>query len=181
MPRLDKLAFSLVAALLATTDSALSQDSGPSGAANVWTFSTDSSNNLVIQDLASLSAVQGAVAGSPICIQWMQACPTDVPKPRRRYSIRTLRDKNAEWRIEVGETRYTDAGMTLPLEVGVGETGMVQVVSGDGPWQVDLRRVPTVEQNAGDGKKWRVGLNLNAAGITSDGCWIEVQCPAGGQ
>ena len=179
MPRLVKLAFSLVMLSLAGT--ALAQDSGASGAANVWTFSTDSSNNLVIQDLASLSAAQGSVAGSAICLQWMQACPTDISRPRRRYSIRTLRDKNAEWRIEVGETRFTDAGMTLPLEVGVGETGMVQVVSGDGPWQVELKRVPTVEQNAGDGKKWRVGLNLNAAGITSDGCWIEVQCPVSGQ
>lgn len=179
MPRLDKLALSLVAALLATTDTALPQGSGPSGAANVWTFSTDSSNNLVIQDLASLSAAQGSVKGGAVCIQWMPACPTDVPKPRRRYSIRTLRDKNAEWRIEVGETRITEQGMTLPLEVGVGETGMVQVVSGDGPWQVEMRRVPAVELNAGDGKVWRVGLNLNGAGITSDGCWIEVQCPAG--
>lgn len=181
MPRLDKLALSLVAALLATTDTALSQGSGPSGAANVWTFSTDSSNNLVIQDLASLSAAPESVTGSAICIQWMSACPNDLPRPRRRYSIRTLRDRSAEWRIEIGETRFTEQGMSLPLEVGVGETGMVQVVSGEGPWQVDLRRIPAVELKVGDGKMWRVGLNLNAAGITSDGCWIEVQCPAGGQ
>lgn len=178
MPRLDKLALSLVAAFLAIPEMAQAQSSGPSGAASVWTFSADSSNNLVVQDLASFSATPPA--GDAVCIQWMSACPNDVPKPRRRYSIRNLRDKNAEWRIEVGQTTFSDAGMTLPLEVGVGENGMVQVVSGDGPWTVDLRRIPGVELNASDGKKWRMGLNLTS-GATSDGCWIEVQCPGSDQ
>lgn len=175
MPRLVKLAFSLVMTLLA--GAALAQDSGASGAANVWTFSTDSSNNLVIQDLAAMTAARDAVVGQAVCLQWMTSCPTDVPRPRRRYSLRNLRDKNAEWRIEVGESSVTDAGMTLPLQVGVGEVGGVQVVSGDGPWQVDLRRVPAVELNAGDGKRWKVGLNLTSSGATAEGCWIEVQCP----
>lgn len=172
MPRLDKLALSLVAAFLALPELATSQ-SGP-GAANVWTFSTDSSNNLVVQDLASLKA--SPATGAAVCIQWMATCPNDVPKPRRRYLLRNLRDKNAEWRIDLGDTRISDAGMTLPLEVGVGETGMVQVVSGDGPWTVDLKRIPGVELKAGDGKKWKLSLNLSS-GVTSEGCWVEVQCP----
>ena len=172
MPRLDKLALSLVAAFLAIPEMASTQ-SGP-GAANVWTFSTDSSNNLVVQDLASLNA--SPATGSTVCIQWMSTCPNDVPKPRRRYALRNQREKNAEWRIEVGAARISDAGMTLPLEVGVGETGMVQVVSGEGPWTVDLRRIPGVELNAGDGKRWKLSLNLTS-GVTSEGCWIEVQCP----
>lgn len=174
MPRLDKLALSLVAAFLAMPELASTQSSGPSGAASVWTFSTDSSNNLVVQDLASLTAAPAT--GDAVCIQWMSACPNDVPKPRRRYLIRNLRDRNTEWRIDIGQTTFSDAGMTLPLEVGVVEMGMVQVVSGDGPWTVDLRRIPAAELNAGDGKRWRLGLNLTS-GATNEGCWIEVQCP----
>jgi hypothetical protein len=176
MPRLDRLALSLVAAFLAIPEMASTQ-SGP-GAANVWTFSTDSSNNLVVQDLAALNAAPAA--GTTVCIQWMSACPNDVPKPRRRYLLRNQRNKNAEWRIEVGDTKFSDAGMALALEVGVGETGMVQVVSGEGPWTVDLRRIPGVELNAGDGKRWKLNLNL-ASGATSEGCWIEVQCPGAGE
>jgi hypothetical protein len=176
MPRLDKLALSLVAAFLAIPEVATTQ-SGP-GAANVWTFSTDSSNNLVVQDLASLTA--SPATGTTVCIQWVPTCPTDVAKPRRRYALRNVREKNGEWRIEVGETRISDAGMTLSLEVGVGETGMVQVVSGEGPWTVDLRRIPGVELNAGDGKRWKLSLNLTS-GATSEGCWIEVQCQGTGE
>lgn len=176
MPRLATLALLLVAACLAASGIALGQGTvtGP-GAANVWTFTTDSTNNLVVQDLASLSS-GGAVTGQSVCIQWMSACPNDVPKPRRRYALRNVRDRNGEWRIEVGNATFSDVGMTLPLELGVGDSGMVQVVSGDGPWTVDLRRVPAVELKAGDGKKWRLGLNLTS-GASSEGCWIEVQCP----
>lgn len=176
MPRLDKLALSLAAAVLVVPGMAPAQTTGP-GAANVWTFTTDASNNLVVQDLASLNAAS-PVAGDAdaICIQWMSTCPNDVPKPRRRYLLRNQRDKRAEWRIDVGEARFSDVGMALPLEVGVGEIGMIQVVSGEGPWTVDLRRIPGVELNAGDGKKWRLSLNL-ASGASSEGCWIEVQCP----
>ena len=176
MPRLEKLALLLVAAFLALPEMAPAQ-SGP-GAANVWTFSTDSANNLVVQDLASLNAAP--VTGSVVCIQWMSTCPNDVPKPRRRYALRNVRDKNEEWRIEVGDTRVSDTGMMLPLEVGVGGTSMVQVVSGDGPWTVDLKRVPAVELRAEEGKKWKLSLNLSS-GVTSEGCWIEVQCPAAGE
>lgn len=178
MPRLDRLALSLVAALLVSPEVLRAQDTGgEGGAANVWTFSTDSSNNLVIQDLASLRA--GQVAGQTVCLQWLPICPDDVPRPRRRYSIRNLRDKNAEWRIEVGEPVFPDGSMSLPLEVGVGEVGMVQVMSGEGPWTVDLRRVPAVELNAGDGKRWKVGINLTSPNATASGCWVEVQCPGG--
>lgn len=176
MPRLDKLAFSLVAAFLAIPEMAAAQSSGPSGAANVWTFSTDSSNNLVVQDLASLNTAPAS--GDTLCFQWMSACPNDVPKPRRRYSLRNVRDKNGEWRLEVGEARFSDAGMTLPLEVAVNE-GMVQVVSGEGPWAVDLKRIPAVETKAGEGKKWKLGIALTT-GATNEGCWVEVQCPGSG-
>ena len=178
MPRLVTLALSLVAAGLAVPEIALAQGTGP-GAANVWTFSTDSSNNLVVQDLASLS-VAGAVTGQSVCIQWIPVCPSDVPKPRRRYLLRNVREKNGEWRIEFGNATFSDTGMALPLEVGVGDTAMVQVVSGDGPWTIDLRRVPAVDTKAGDGKKWKLSLNLASSG-TSEGCWIEVQCPEAGQ
>lgn len=177
MPRLDKLALSLVAAFLAIPEMAAAQSPGPGGAANVWTFTTDASNNLVVQDLASLSTAPAT--GNAVCIQWVPVCPTDVPKPRRRYSLRNVREKNGEWRLDVGDVRFSDAGMTLPLEVAVGETGMVQVVSGDGLWSVDLKRVPAVETNAGDGKIWRLGINLTT-GATNEGCWIEVQCPGSG-
>ncbi len=177
MPRLATLAFSLVAAGLAVPEIALAQSPGP-GAANVWTLSTDSSNNLVVQDLASLSA-GGAVAGQAVCVQWVPVCPNDVPKARRRYSLRNVRDKNGEWRIEIGNATFSGAGMALPLEVAVGDQAMVQVVSGEGPWTVDLRRIPAADTNAGDGKKWKLSLNLTS-GATSDGCWIEVQCPSGG-
>jgi hypothetical protein len=176
MPRLDKLALSLLAAFLAVPGMAAAQSPGASGAANVWTFSTDSSNNLVIQDLASMSAAPPT--GTTICIQWMSACPTDVPRPRRRYSLRNVRGKDGEWRLEIGEVKFSNGGMTLPLEVGVGE-GMVQVVSGDGPWTVDMRRVPAAELRAGEGKKWKLGINLTT-GATTEGCWIEVQCPGNG-
>lgn len=176
MPRLAKLALSIAVAFLALPEAAPAQ--GGTGAANVWTFSTDSANNLVIQDLASLAAAP--TSGNAVCIQWMSVCPTDVPKPRRRYLLRTLRDKNAEWRIEIGDARISDSSMTLPIEVGVGEIGLVQVVSGEGPWTVDLRRIPMVDLNAGDGKKWTLQLTLTS-GATSEGCWIEVQCPGGGR
>lgn len=176
MPRLDKLALSLVAAVLAIPEMAPAQ-TGP-GAANVWTFTTDASNNLVIQDLASLSS--SPATGDAVCIQWMSTCPNDVPKPRRRYLLRNQRNRDAEWRIDFDEARFSDAGMTLPLEVSVPEIGMVQVVSGEGPWTVDLRRIPGVELNAGDGKVWRLSLNLTS-GASSEGCWIEVQCPGEGE
>jgi hypothetical protein len=179
MPRLDKLAFSLAAALLVAPEALWAQEPGAEegGAASVWTFSTDSSNNLVIQDLASLRAAPAT--GQTLCLQWMPLCPDDVPRPRRRYSIRNLREKNTEWRLEVSEPTFSTDSMTLPLEVGVGETGMVQVVSGEGPWSVDLRRIPANELRAGDGKKWKVDVSLSSPNATSNGCWVEVQCPGG--
>ncbi len=176
MPRLDTLARTLVVASLVISGAALAQSPG-TGAANVWTFTTDPSNNLVVQDLASLAASSGA-KGQSMCIQWMAVCPTDVAKPRRRYLLRNSREKSAEWKIDVGQQSVSGDAMALPLEVSVGE-GMVQVVSGEGPWTIDLKRVPAVELNAGEGKKWKLTLNLTT-GATPEGCWIEVQCPSGG-
>jgi hypothetical protein len=178
MPRLEKLTLSIVIATFLSSDSSLAQ----SGAAtNTWTFSADSSNNLVIQDLSSFSTSQGEVLGSPICLQYLPVCPTDrndLLPTRRRYTVRGMRGNGMEWRIDLGRVALQDGGgMTLPLEVGVGEQGVVQVVSSPGAWNVDLQRIPAVELRAGDGKKWRVALSMTE-GATADGCWIEVQCPA---
>ncbi|HEX7181645.1 MAG TPA: hypothetical protein VF756_07365 [Thermoanaerobaculia bacterium] len=181
MPRFEKLALSLVIAIFLSSDSSLAQSGA---AANTWTFSADSSNNLVIQDLSSFSASQGEVLGGPICLQYLPVCPTDrndLLPTRRRYAIRGTRGSGTEWRIDLGRVTLQDGGgMTLPLEVGVGEKGVVQVVTSEGAWNVDLQRIPAVELRAGDGKRWRVALSMTE-GATADGCWIEVQCPARGQ
>lgn len=181
MSRLEKLTLSIVIATFLSADVSLAQSGA---AANTWTFSVDSSNNLVIQDLSSFASSQGEVLGSPICMQYLPTCPTDrndLLPTRRRYTIRGMRGSGTEWRIDLGRLTLQDGGgMTLPLEVGVGETGVVQVVTSPGAWNVDLQRIPAVELRAGDGKKWRVALSM-VEGATADGCWIEVQCPARGQ
>jgi hypothetical protein len=41
-----------------------------------------------------------------------------------------------------------------------------------------MRRIPAAELRAGEGKKWKLGINLTT-GATTEGCWIEVQCPGG--
>lgn len=174
----------LVMALLAVPASAPAQDPAtggspvPMGALNTWTFSTDAANNLVIQDLSSFQAAQGAAVGDAVCLQFLLSCPTDAVRTRRRYSLRNQREKGAEWRLELGEASLQSDGMSLPLQVGVGEKGVVQVISSPGAWNVDLRRIPATELRAGDGKRWNVTLSLTSD-VAGQGCWIEVQCPAG--
>ncbi len=181
--RLETRFFPLVMALLAIPASSPAQapetSPVPAGALNTWTFSTDASNNLVIQDLSSFSSSQGTAVGQSICLQFVMPCPTDAVRTRRRYSLRNQREKGAEWRMELGEASFQNGAMTLPVQVGVIEQGVVQILSSPGPWTADLRRIPAAELRAGEGKKWNVTLSL-AEDSSGQGCWIEVQCPAGG-
>jgi len=95
--------------------------------------------------------------------------------------LRGIGGKAAEWRLDLGDTIFPQGGMSLPLTAGLtGDKGTVQAVSSPGPWTIDLQRIPATELRAGEGKKWRVALNLEKVEAGS-GCWIEVQCPAKGQ
>ena len=183
--RLETRFLPLVMALLAFPATSPAQapetdaSSVPTGALNTWTFSTDSSNNLVIQDLSSFSSSQGTAVGQTVCLQYVMPCPTDAARMRRRYSLRNQREKGTEWKMEISEATFQNGAMTLPLQVGGVDKGVVQVLSSPGPWTVDLRRIPAAELRAGEGKKWNVTLSLTADS-SEQGCWIEVQCPGGG-
>lgn len=182
--RLETRFLPLVMALLAfpsTSPAQAPETSGsvPAGALNTWTFSTDSTNNLVIQDLSSFSSSQSAAVGQAVCLQYVMPCPTDAARMRRRYSLRNQREKGTEWKMEISEATFQNTAMTLPVQVGVGDKGVVQVLSSPGPWTVDLRRIPAAELRAGEGKKWNVTLSLTADS-PEQGCWIEVQCPGSG-
>jgi hypothetical protein len=164
---------------------------GPGGAsaqsdatASTWTFSIDSANNLVVQDLGAFNAAQ--VTGMRLCLRYYQACPS--PTDRRSADLRlakpryTLRGSGSggDWRIEPAQPTVRDTGAVLPFQVGGVEQGMVQVVSSPGAWSVDLQRIPASELRVGDGKRWNVFLTLAGSspepGI--EGCWIEVGCSA---
>lgn len=182
MARFEKLAFGLVALIVMVPGVSRAQAPAPAaggttaGPVNVWTFSTDSSNNLVIQDFAGLSTAQGAVVGQPICLQFAAPCPTENARLRRKYSLRGSGAKNSEWRLELSDAIFPQGGMSLPFIASTnGDKGTVQAVSSPGPWTIDLQRIPATEQRAGDGKQWKVALNLEK---TEAGCWLEVQCPA---
>jgi len=149
--------------------------------ANVWTFCSDSSNNLLIQDLSSYLEGQGETMGQKFCVQYLVPCGADSIRTRRKVTLRGPGGKSSEWRLEIADVVYPQGGMTLPMTANViGDKGTVQVVTSPGPWTVDLTRVPAVELRAGEGKKWRVNLQLQNAEAGS-GCWIEVQCPVRGQ
>jgi len=171
----------IILAVLATAAQAQTETGG------TWTFSTDSANNLVIQDLEAFSTATGRV-GAPLCLQYLPSCPSsfdrranDLQVARPRYTLRGNGGKETEWKIEVGRPTLRDTGTTLPFQVGVMEQGMVQVVSSPGPWGVNLQRIPAAELRVGDGKRWNVFLTLSEApppdGIAA--CWIEVACPTG--
>jgi hypothetical protein len=180
MARLEKLTLWLLAAAVLAPGAAPAQtpEGETPGAANIWTFSTDSTNNLVIQDLASFSSAQGSVVGQPICLQYASPCPSDSARMRKKYSLRGAAGRGSDWRLELGDMVYPQGGMSLPFQAGVtADKGTVQVVSSPGPWTIDLQRIPAAELHAGEGKKWKVALNLEKAEAGS-GCWIEVQCPA---
>ena len=180
MARFEKLACWLVAATVMVSGVSWAQTPAPAGATpgpvNVWTFCTDSSNNLVIQDFSSFSTAQGAVTGQPICLQFASPCPSEGVRLRRKLSLRGTGAKNSEWRLELADALYPSGGMSLPfVAITNGDKGTVQAVSSPGPWTIDLQRIPATELRAGDGKRWKVALNMEK---TEAGCWLEVQCPA---
>lgn len=157
------------------------------GTRGTWTFSTDSANNLVIQDLEAFATATGRV-GAPLCLQYHPSCPSsfdrranDLRLARNRYTLRGNGGRDGEWRIEVGNPAVRDAATTLPFQVGVLEQGTVQVVSSPGPWTIDLQRIPNVELRVGDGKRWNVFLTLSEPppNPDADACWIEIDCPPG--
>jgi len=186
MASLEKLAPWLVAAALMGPSVSVAQTpeqapaEGVPASTNVWTFSTDSSNNLVIQDLSSFASAQGVV-GQPICLQFATPCPSDSARIRRKYSVRGKGGRGTDWHLELGDTVFPEGGMSLPFQAGVtADTGTVQAVSSPGPWTIDLQRIPAAELRAGEGKKWRVALRLEKADAGGS-CWVEVQCPARAQ
>lgn len=152
--------------------------------ANTWTFSVDSSNNLVVQDLGAFNAAQ--VTGMRLCLRYYPACPS--PTDRRSADLRLARPRytlrgggsGGDWRIEPAQPTVRDTGAVLPFQVGGVEQGMVQIVSSPGSWSVDLQRIPASELRVGDGKRWNVFLTLAGSPPAPevDGCWIEVGCSA---
>jgi hypothetical protein len=160
-----------------------------SGSRATWTFSTDSANNLVIQDLEAYNTAPGRV-GDALCLQYYPACPSSADRrtselrlARPRYTLRGTGanggGKGFEWRVEPGQPTVRDTGATLPFLVGGVEQGMVQIVSSPGPWTVDMQRIPASELRVGDGKRWNVYLRLAEAPPDPNvqACWIEVGCP----
>ena len=180
MSRLERLVLWLVAAAVMVPGISQAQAPGDGAAtpANVWTFSTDSSSNLVIQDLPSfLTDVQGSIVGVPFCLQYAAPCPSDSVRTRRKYTLRGGGSKGSEWRLELGDMVYPQGGMMLPMIANItGDKGTVQVMTSPGPWTIDLSRIPAAELKAGEGKKWKVNFLLDQAEAGA-GCWIEVQCP----
>ena len=179
--RMTRLALAAFLAALAGPEGLQAQVGSGSG---TWTFSTDSTNNLVIQDLESFSSAQD-VAGQPLCLSYRPACPTaserrayDLQLARTRYTLRGSGGKSGEWRVEPGQPTSRDSATVLPFLVGVLEQGMVQVVSSPGVWSVDLQRIPAAELRVGDGKRWNVYLTLaSPPDPEAESCWIEVACP----
>jgi hypothetical protein len=151
--------------------------------ANTWTFSIDSSNNLVVQDLEAFAAAQ--VTGMRLCLRYYPTCPS--PSDRRASDMKTAKPRytlrgggtGGDWRIEPAQPTIRDTGAVLPFQVGGVEQGMVQIVSSPGAWSVDLQRIPASELRVGDGKRWNVFLTLAGSPPSGpEGCWIEVSCSA---
>jgi hypothetical protein len=187
MARLEKLAPWLVAAAVMAPGASVAQtpEQAPAGevpaSANVWTFSVDSSNNLVIQDLSSFASAQGPVVGQPVCLRFASPCPTDSSRIRRRLSVRGAGGRGTEWRLELGDVVFPEGGMALPFQAGVtADKGTVQALSSPGPWTIDLQRIPAADLRAGEGKKWKVALRLEKADAGGS-CWVETGCPARAQ
>lgn len=177
------LAIAVFLAALASPDGLLAQG----GQGGTWTFSTDSVNNLIVQDLESFSTAQG-VTGQPLCLSFRPACPSasdrranDLRLAKTRYTLRGSGGKSEEWRVELGQPTSRESSTVLPFLVGVLEQGMVQIVRSPGAWSVELQRIPAAELRVGDGKRWNVYLTLEAPpDPEADSCWIEVSCPAPG-
>ena len=156
------------------------------GSRGTWTFSTDSANNLVIQDLEAFTTATGRV-GDALCLQYYPACPSSSDRraneqrlARPRYTLRgNGGGRGFEWRVEPGNPAVRDPGTTLPFLVGGVEQGMVQIVSSPGPWTIELQRIPASELRVADGKRWNVFVRFAEVppDPSADACWIEVGCP----
>ena len=180
----DKVCAVLLIAVTAVVSAAEAQ-TGPRA---TWTFSTDSANNLVIQDLEAFATATGRI-GDSLCLQYHPSCPSssdrranDLRLARPRYALRgNGGGKGFEWRVEPGQPTVRDTGATLPFLVGGVEQGMVQIVSSPGPWTIELQRIPAAELRVGDGKRWNVFLRFSEAPPDASvaACWIEVGCPPG--
>lgn len=172
------------AVVVATESGSVAQ--AQAGSRGTWTFSTDSSNNLVIQDLEAFATATGRV-GDTLCLQYHPACPSssdrranDLRLARPRYVLRgNGGGKGFEWRVEPDNPAVRDTGTTLPFLVGGVEQGMVQIVSSPGPWTIELQRIPASELRVGDGKRWNVFLRFAEAPAdpNMNACWIEIPCP----
>ncbi len=185
MTKIEKLGFAIVVAAILIPAHAMAQV--PPDAASTWTFATDAANNLIIQDLESLStAPAGSVAGTPVCLRHFNPCLSSSERrdsglrtARPRYTVRGA-DRNTEWRLDLGQVTFRDDGMVLALQIGA-EKGMAQALSSPGSWRVSLKQVPASELRAGDGKRWNVFLILEGARPTeTEGCWLELSCPQAG-
>lgn len=179
------------AVLLVAVTAGVGAAQAQAGSGATWTFSTDSANNLVIQDLEAFTTSTGRV-GDSLCLQYYPSCPSnfdrranDLRLSRPRYVLRGTGanggGKGFEWRVEPGQPTVRDTGATLPFMVGGVEQGMVQIVSSPGPWTIELQRIPAAELRVGDGKRWNVFLRLSEAppDASAAACWIEVGCPPG--
>lgn len=188
MTKIEKLGFAIaVAAILIPVRSMAQAPAVPPDAASTWTFATDTSNNLVIQDLESLStAPAGSIVGTPVCLRYFNSCPSNSDRrdsglrtARARYSIRGA-DRSTEWRLEPGGATFREDGMVLSLQIGA-EKGMAQALSSQGSWRASVKQVPASELRAGDGKRWNVFLILEGAQpAEGEGCWLELSCPVPG-
>ncbi|HEY6552677.1 MAG TPA: hypothetical protein VI669_04945, partial [Vicinamibacteria bacterium] len=90
MKRLPEILPAILAVAIAGEGAARAQ-AGPGA---TWTFSTDSANNLVIQDLEAFTTSTGRV-GDALCLQYYPACPSsfdrranDLRLARSRYVLR---------------------------------------------------------------------------------------------
>lgn len=178
--KVTRLALAAILAVLAVPDGLPAQG----GQSDTWTFSSDSANNLIVQDLETFSTAQG-VTGEPLCLNYRPACPSasdrranDLRLAKTRYTLRGSGGKTEEWRVELGRPASRESATILPFQVGVLEQGMVQIVSSPGAWSVELQRIPAAELRVGDGKRWNVFLTHTAPPDPEAGsCWIEVACP----
>jgi hypothetical protein len=183
MSRLQTMTLGIVLAIAVSSGAARAQvpTADPAG---TWTFSTDSANNLVVQDLDAFSTMPGRIGPEPLCIRFFPFCPSSAERRdgglrlgRNRYSVRGNGGK--DWRLDLGQASVRQDGMTLPLQVGnTDNASMVQIVSSTGPWTVNLQRVPASELKASDGNRWKISLAFSGSVPESAaGCWIELSCP----
>jgi hypothetical protein len=177
------MAFVIVFAAAGSSGAALAQVPAADPAAT-WTFSTDSANNLVVQDLDAFSTMPGQIGPEPLCLRFFPFCPSSSERrdgglkiARNRYAVRGNGGK--DWRLDLGQASVRQDGITLPLQVGcVDTTSMVQTVSSTGPWSINLQHISPSELKAGDGNRWKVNLSFSGSVTESGaGCWIELSCP----